>query len=74
MAKRFQYRRDPAANWTTTNPILGDGEPGYESDTGFMKIGDGLLAWNALAYFSAGASTGDGITIDKAIECALIYG
>lgn len=50
MAKRIQSRRDTAANWTASNPTLADGEFGYEKDTKRLKIGDGVTAWNALAY------------------------
>ena len=32
---------DTAANWATSTRILKVGEPGYESDTGKMYIGDG---------------------------------
>lgn len=48
---KILIRRDMAANWVTVNPILGDGEMGYEKDTGKMKIGNGVTSWNALPYF-----------------------
>ena len=48
---KILIRRDVASNWTTTNPILADGEQGYEKDTGKMKIGNGITNWNALPYF-----------------------
>jgi hypothetical protein len=51
MAYRIQLRRDTAANWTATNPVLAQGEAGYELDTGKLKIGDGSNAWDDLAYF-----------------------
>lgn len=50
MANRIQYRRDTAANWTAANPILGSGEPGWETDTKRRKTGDGTTAWNSLGY------------------------
>ena len=53
---QLKLRRDAAANWTAADPILGSGEPGYETDTGAMKIGDGVTSWNTLAYFSADAT------------------
>ena len=52
MVTRIQLRRDSAANWTSTNPILDQGEPGYELDTGDMKIGDGASRWTQLPYHS----------------------
>lgn len=50
MADRIQLRRDTAANWTSTNPTLSQGEIGYETDTGKLKIGDGATAWAVLGY------------------------
>ncbi len=48
---KILIRRDLAANWTNINPILSDGEMGYEKDTGKMKIGDGIKTWSQLSYF-----------------------
>jgi hypothetical protein len=50
MATKIQLRRDLSSNWASTNPILAQGEPGVELDTNNMKIGDGVKAWNDLAY------------------------
>ena len=50
MANKIQLRRDTAANWTTVNPILTDGEPGLETDTNKTKYGDGTTAWVDLPY------------------------
>lgn len=50
MATQIQLRRDTAALWTSANPVLGQGEPGYETDTGKLKIGNGASAWASLAY------------------------
>ncbi len=57
MAIQLQLRRGTAAQWTSTNPILRSGEPGVETDTTKIKIGDGTLAWNSLAYASSGGSS-----------------
>lgn len=58
---RYQSRRRTAANWTSGNEVLYDGEIGYETDTGKFKIGDGVTAWNSIAdYFEAGAGGGGG--------------
>ncbi len=56
VATRIQLRRDTAANWTTTNPVLADGEVGLEKDTGKEKVGDGATAWASLGYRTAVAS------------------
>jgi len=50
MATKILYRRDLAANWAAVNPVLSAGEPGYETDTKKMKVGDGATAWNSLGY------------------------
>jgi hypothetical protein len=55
MATRIQVRRDTAANWTTNNPTLADGEIGFETNSGKFKIGNGSSAWSALDYFLDGS-------------------
>lgn len=50
MADRIQQRRDTKARWAENNPILLEGEPGYELDTDQYKLGDGEHAWNDLPY------------------------
>jgi hypothetical protein len=59
MADLIQIRRDTAANWTSANPILAQGELGAETDTSKIKIGDGSTAWSSLAYL---IDAGDYIT------------
>lgn len=49
---QIKLRRDTAANFTSVNPVLGLGEPAYETDTKKLKIGDGTTAYNSLSYFS----------------------
>lgn len=51
MATRIQLRRDTLASWNTNNPILSQGEVGYETDSNKFKIGDGSSTWFALDYF-----------------------
>lgn len=50
MATQFKLRRDTAANWTSTNPTLAQGEPGFETDTNRLKIGNGVSAWTGVDY------------------------
>ena len=50
MADIIQIRRDTAANWTSANPILAQGELGVETDTDKIKIGEGSTAWTGLGY------------------------
>jgi hypothetical protein len=58
MTTRIKLRRDIAANWTQTNPVLAAGEPGLETDTGKVKYGNGTAPWVQLSY-----SGGDGDTL-----------
>jgi hypothetical protein len=55
MAFRIQLRRDTAENWSINNPVLFQGEAGYETDAGYLKIGNGITPWNDLPYFQGTA-------------------
>lgn len=48
---RMQVRRGTAAQWSTVNPVLRDGELGYETDTKIMRVGDGVTAFTSLRQF-----------------------
>jgi hypothetical protein len=48
---RFRIKRDTAANFAAANTLLLEGEFGLELDTGKLKIGDGVTAWNSLGYY-----------------------
>ena len=66
----MQIRRDSAANWNNQNPILKQGEWGYETDTGKIKIGDGSSQWTptlpyAFLPISGGILTDNLILNDK---------
>jgi len=65
---QIQVRRDTAINWTSVNPILAQGEIGYETDTGKFKIGNGTLAWTnaALLYATDGSKLTGTITATTA--------
>ena len=60
---RIVIRRDTAATWTTQNPILLQGEWGFETDARKLKIGDGASTWTTLSYYSTGSGGGSGNTI-----------
>ena len=55
MATQLKLRRDTAANWIDADPTLAEGEPGFETDTGKLKIGDGTTLWSQLSYITDGA-------------------
>jgi hypothetical protein len=54
MSTKIQSRRATAAQWTSVNPILAQGEIGVEVDTNQFKIGDGDNTWDNLGYFKDG--------------------
>lgn len=59
MEKRvtFQLRRGDAIEWATKNPVLANGEPGFEDDgKRRFKLGDGVTPWNDLEYAAGGLS------------------
>ena len=47
---RMQQRRDTALNWSTYNPVLRQGELGFDTNARKFKIGDGETDWNGLDY------------------------
>jgi|TARA_R110000744_G_C19250463_1_gene550235 hypothetical protein len=65
VADKIQIRRDTAANWTSANPTLAQGELGLETDTGKLKAGTGSTAWTSLGYYSLGVIS-SGITLTNA--------
>jgi hypothetical protein len=67
----IQLKRQIAANWTQVNPILRMAEPGFESDTGKIKIGDGITRWNSLPYLVS-TPTFETIVADGSITNAKI--
>lgn len=68
---KIQLRHDTAANWTSVNPILLDGEVGIETDTRKQKFGDGVTAWNSLPY-DVGSTALQSITLSN-VTTALGY-
>lgn len=77
MAIHIELRRDLSANWSSTNPVLAQGEVGVTTDTGQVKIGDGISTWNALSlqgtagptqttpYYSLGIGSDGNVTISS---------
>ncbi len=55
MPSKIQLRRDTETNWFSVNPILSDGELGFETDTLKFKLGDGSTNWNGLDYVIEGS-------------------
>lgn len=46
----FRLRRGYEADWERENPILDEGEPGYNLTNKKLKIGDGVTYWKDLKY------------------------
>jgi hypothetical protein len=47
-------RRGTTSEWNSANPVLNEGEIGYNSTLSSFKIGDGTSVWSSLPYFAAG--------------------
>lgn len=54
---RFELRRNTYSGWNP-NFILLAGEPGVETDTSQMKVGDGVRTWSQLPYVGSGSGPG----------------
>lgn len=70
---RIQLKKDTSEAWRINNPILLDGEAGYESDTNLMKVGDGIHRWLELDYINSGA-TAIASTANYAINAGALGG
>lgn len=73
MALQIQLRRGTAAQWTAGNPVLAQGELGLELDTKKFKFGDGVTAWNSLAYGNSLGTMSDVIISNPDDGSVLIY-
>ena len=66
--RRIRFRRAWAEDWETVNPVLADGEPGYDRSNNMLKVGDGATPWTELSYLTPPESdviiTGD-VAIDS---------
>lgn len=47
---QLQNPCNTAEAWAEIDPILFENEIGFESDTGYFKIGNGTSTWNELPY------------------------
>lgn len=73
MSDLIQLRRDTAADWTSNNPVLAEGEIGLELDTGKLKWGDGATAWTGLDYVDTGGGGGGSVTPPTIVDKASNY-
>lgn len=63
--RTIQLQRDTAANWTSANTLLAEGELGLEMDTRKAKIGDWVTNWNSLSYAFSWVGGGDMLKSDN---------
>lgn len=70
---RIQLKKDTSEAWRINNPVLLDGEAGYELDTNLMKVGDGIHRWLELEYTNSGA-TAIASTANYAINAGALGG
>lgn len=59
---RAKLRTGTLAAWTSANPVLLAGEPGFESDTKRLRIGDGVSAFLSLPFIEASTLSLLGLT------------
>lgn len=64
MSVQIQLRRGTAAQWSTNNPVLAQGEMAVELDTSRFKIGNGVDAWNDLPYGGLSGGGGGGYKVE----------
>lgn len=61
----FRLRRGTAEEWAEINPILQEGEPGFETNTFGLKIGDGKTPYNDLEYINRESGAAAGCVVNK---------
>lgn len=69
----IKARRDDGPSWEQYNPRLEQGEPGFETDTGLLKFGDGVSRWAELPYTTTSfysATEGHRLELDARIPGA----
>ena len=49
-----QYRRGTSQEWADVDPILMDGEIGYDKTWNQVRVGDGVRPWSALFPIAGG--------------------
>ena len=62
MTVKIQVRRGTATQWNNADPVLSQGEIGFETNTGKFKIGDGTNVWSDLEYFLDAAGVASAIS------------
>lgn len=48
MSSRIRFKRGTSQQWENADAPLGPGEPGWDTQSGILKIGDGSTWWRDL--------------------------
>jgi hypothetical protein len=59
MGFQFKLRRGTSGAWMAADPVLLEGEPGVETDTDRLKVGDGVRRWSELPYYLSEGRIGE---------------
>jgi hypothetical protein len=71
---RLLFRKGTAAQWAAANPVLLNGEPAWETDTGYFRIGDGVTAYASLPIYTLSANIEAAqAAADAAAESASVF-
>jgi len=76
----IQFRKGTSTEWSTTNPVLASGEPGYDITNKSLKIGDGSTTWSSLSSINLLTSnitnfaSGVNALIDNAVSASIVGG
>lgn len=70
----IQIRRDTAAALAAADPTLKAGELAAETDTGKVKLGDGVTAWATLPYLHDQPTATTSATAATVVESSAVTG
>lgn len=69
---RFQLRAGASTLWASVNPTLASAEPGWETDTGLLRIGDGVTPFTGLPYLFSSVSHPALATFDPSLYLSVV--
>jgi hypothetical protein len=70
----IQFRRDTAANWSSSSRVLESGEPGYDITNNELRVGDGASAWSGLTPLGGGSGGVTSVTGTGAVAGLTLTG
>lgn len=63
---KIQFKRGTTTEWNNAVDVLASGEPGYNSTTKELKIGDGVKTWSTLENIVSGSGIKQIISMTQA--------